>query len=435
MASISTNKKNGTKRILFRGADGERKSVRLGKVTMRSAESVKTKIEDLVTAATTGHTPADKTSRWIAGLEFELHSKLAKTGLVKPRGVGALGDFTQSYIDGRVDIEASTRVNLESARRHLITFFKPDTAMRNIGPADAEDFRLYMVSEKLADNTARRIIGRSRQFFTAAIKRGLIQTNPFDGIPASVRANQDRFYFVTREETQKVLDACPDDEWRLIIALARYGGLRCPSEILALKLADVNWEHDRVCVPSPKTKRYEGKASRMIPLFPELRPWLLKVFDQAEPGTEYAITRYRGGKTNLRTQMLKIIRRAGIEPWGKPFQNMRSTRETELAETFPMHVVCKWIGNSQPVAAAHYLQLTDEHFTRALKDQSDSKAAQNASQNAAHHTTSGDLTEPLGSSTPAPNEATNGGIPGAFQHSAETHEVLETPRAGLEPAT
>ena len=31
-----------------------------------------------------------------------------------------------------------------------------------------------------------------------------------------------------------------------------------------------------------------------------------------------------------------------------------------------MHVVCKWIGNGQPVAAKHYLQLTDEHFERAL---------------------------------------------------------------------
>ena len=32
-----------------------------------------------------------------------------------------------------------------------------------------------------------------------------------------------------------------------------------------------------------------------------------------------------------------------------------------------MHVVCKWIGNSQPVATEHYLQLTDEHFDRAIR--------------------------------------------------------------------
>ena len=33
------------------------------------------------------------------------------------------------------------------------------------------------------------------------------------------------------------------------------------------------------------------------------------------------------------------IKRAGLTPWPKLFQNLRSTRETELAETFPLHVM------------------------------------------------------------------------------------------------
>lgn len=104
----------------------------------------------------------------------------------------------------------------------------------------------------------------------------------------------------------------------------------------------------------------------MIPLFPELRPHLLAAFEEAGEGEEHVITRYRDANANLRTQLHRIIKRAGLEPWPKTFQNLRSTRETELAETFPMHVVCKWIGNSEPVAAAHYLQFTDEHFERAV---------------------------------------------------------------------
>ena len=32
-----------------------------------------------------------------------------------------------------------------------------------------------------------------------------------------------------------------------------------------------------------------------------------------------------------------------------------------------MHVVCPWIGNSQAVAAKHYLQVTDEHFRQAAE--------------------------------------------------------------------
>ncbi len=33
-----------------------------------------------------------------------------------------------------------------------------------------------------------------------------------------------------------------------------------------------------------------------------------------------------------------------------------------------MHVVCQWIGNSQPIAAKHYLQVTDDHFEKALRN-------------------------------------------------------------------
>ena len=40
------------------------------------------------------------------------------------------------------------------------------------------------------------------------------------GIAASVKANPDRYYFVNREDAQKVLDHCPDAQWKLIFALA-----------------------------------------------------------------------------------------------------------------------------------------------------------------------------------------------------------------------
>jgi len=40
--------------------------------------------------------------------------------------------------------------------------------------------------------------------------------------------------------------------------------------------------------------------------------------------------------------------------------------ETELmAEGWPLFKVCAWIGNTEKVAAAHYLQITDEDFAKA----------------------------------------------------------------------
>ena len=66
--------------------------------------------------------------------------------------------------------------------------------------------------------------------------------------------------------------------------------------------------------------------------------------------TVYVISRYRQVNCNLRTQLQRIIIKAGLKPWLKLIQNLCSTRETELAERWPEHVVCAWIGNSKAEA-------------------------------------------------------------------------------------
>ena len=206
--------------------------------------------------------------------------------------------------------------------------------------------------------------------------------NPFEELESASVANKERRYFLSRQDARKVLDACPDAEWRLLFSLARFGGLRTPSETLLLRWSDIHG--DRITVTGPKTERFEGKGSRVIPLFPELRPYLEEAFEQAEPGAEYVITRYRRANSNLRTQLQRIIKRAGLKPWPRLFQNLRSSCETELAASHPIHVVTAWIGNTPEIARKHYLQVRDEDFDRATHAQVDvGPCAQNAAQFAA----------------------------------------------------
>ena len=191
----------------------------------------------------------------------------------------------------------------------------------------------------------------------------------------------------------------------------------------------MNWEHGRIRVPSPKTEHHEGGGSRKLPLFLELRPHLLAAFEEACEGEEHVITHYRDPNSNLRTQLHRIIKRAGLESWPKVFQNLRSTRETELAERFPIHVVCKWIGNSEPVASAHYLQLTDEHFERAVKG--GAGAAQNAAQKL-HESTGNDQQSDLG------EDPETAGIARDFQAIPDGSEYFTLGKVtglGLEPRT
>ena len=158
-----------------------------------------------------------------------------------------------------------------------------------------------------------------------------------------------------------------DAEWQLIVALSRYGGLRCPSEHVALRWEHVLWDIGRINVMSPKTE-HVGKPERVVPLFPELRPFLQAVFEAAPEGAEYVITKHRH-LTSFRTQMTRLIRRAGLTPWPRVFHNLRASRQTELTDSFPEHVVCAWIGNTEGVARRHYEMVTDDHFAQAITAQ------------------------------------------------------------------
>jgi hypothetical protein len=94
-----------------------------------------------------------------------------------------------------------------------------------------------------------------------------------------------------------------------------------------------------------------------------------------------------------------------------------------------MHLVCEWIGNSQPVAMKHYLQITDDHFARALgrAAKSDARVVQNPVQ------------QPAATSCSESQESSEGqngcGLALVGAETCENVRDSQIRPAGLEPAT
>ena len=366
MASVGKDSKGW--RVRFVMPDGVTKGIRLTGLNKSKAENVGRYIDELISAKGSNG-PIDRaTSLWLADIGQALHDKLSNAGLIEPREASTLGMFLKAYMLRRSDAKASTVRKWQSAVNHLIEHFGDDRDLRSINTGHGDEFRSYLYGQGNAENTVRRYCGLAKQFFRAAVRRKLIDENPFADQVAAVTGNAAKFHFITRDDTDKLLKACPDLQWRMIVSLTRYGGLRCPSEVLALRWQDIDWQGKRFTVHSSKTEHHEGGASRVVPLFPELAGILTEGFEQAEEGSTFVVTRYRDAMQNLRTTFQKIIKRAGLNVWPKLFQNLRSTRETELADQFPLQAVTSWIGNSQLVASKHYLQLRDEHFDRASSE-------------------------------------------------------------------
>jgi integrase len=375
MASIG-NDRGGRRRILFVGTDGKRYTIRLGKMSKRTAEDVKRRIEELIAAQMSRSAIDAETARWVADLPENMAERLAAVGLIAARQqcvTMPLKKFLDTFVARKQRAKPATKEIWGQVVRNLVDHFGVNRDVTTITEEDAEGFKDYLTDRNLARTTISKRLQFTRGFFKFAVKKKLLAENPFAEVSEVAVGLPNTKRFISREDTAALM-AASDLTWQAIIALGRYGGLRCPSEVASLRWEDIDWNSGRMTVTSPKTEHHEGKETRVLPIFPELAPVLTAAFEAADDGAVYVI----GGRLrekalglhgwrscNLRTQFGRIIKRAGLKAWPRLFHNLRASRETELLREHPIHVVTAWLGNSPRIALKHYCMVTDHDFDRA----------------------------------------------------------------------
>lgn len=242
MASITHDKKSGTRTIQFVGTDKRRRSIRLGKVSQRQAEAVKFRVEALHSAASSRVPWDGDTSAWVAGIGDDLAAKLAAAGLIPPRGQAAalptVANYVADYIAKREGGKASTMMNLRCAQARLVAFVGTEKRIDEFTKADARDWLRSLVGRHAAA-TAGRTFRRGKQFFADAVDRELIRRNPFEKVKSPSDTNKARQRFIPADTVRKVIEAGTDATWRLVIAMSRFGGVRIPSELVPLTWQDI----------------------------------------------------------------------------------------------------------------------------------------------------------------------------------------------------
>lgn len=391
MASISTDGK-GNVRIQFPCPTDRRKkkTIYLGKVSKKVAAAFELRVEALVGALAGGVAVDPQTAAWVAALPDATHAKLVAVGLVAARQSQKLRTFLDEYITGREadgHTKPATLVTIRRVTADLAAVLGAETYVRTVTVAAAERFKQFYQDKELAPATTYRRLKTAKMLFKHAVKLGLLAANPFADVKGKNVNPADRLHYVTEADTRRLLDAA-NPTWRVIIALARFGGLRCPSEMLSLRWEFVDLAAGRMVVESPKTEHLEGRESRVVPVFARLRPYLEDAWELAEAGEVYVVggpqgNAYRetcqkpGGwvNTNLRTTFEKLIRRVGLKRWPRVFQNLRSSLETDLMRDHPIHVVTAWVGNTPKAALGHYLQTVEADFEKAVRGDARSDAS------------------------------------------------------------
>jgi integrase len=370
MASLITDP-NGHRRIGFKSPiDGRSKTIRLGRLPASEAEKYCEYLGILAVCHANPEAVPAAVLKWALDLDDTLYHRVAATGLLPPRNSGTTNAPTMGKLVADVTAELVrtkplTQQNYARIFAMIIEHFGADRPVASVSPRDADTFVTWMRTEKqIGPATASRRIRGCRFLFKRAVRWEWTDQNPFEGIKAGQSINHARKAFVPQEVIERLIAATNDHEFRCVLALCRYGALRCPSELLQLRWSDVRWDEGQLLVRSPKTEHHVGGEARVVPLFPRLHQILLDAYTALPEGAaEFVVSSTRDAGVNFRTKLERLLKRVGVAPWPKLFHNLRASRESELCLEYPLATVCQWLGHRPEVAAVHYLTDPDHDAT------------------------------------------------------------------------
>lgn len=344
---------------------GLRKYLSLGSLyDKREAQEIASFVDRIVTATTVGRPFDKRTQSWLDAIPVDLQERLGRAGLIKFERVPTLEELFDAYWEAEYyEMKPATQSNKRQMRRRFFETVDKTT------PIDALSKRVALqivqkVTKGHSEATRAAFVKDLRRVFNWAKSVEMTHFNPFDGIRRGSFKNKSREYYVSMDDFEKMIDACPSGMWRAALALYRIGGLRY-SEALRVEWRDVDFVGRRLLVHSSKTERYKGKENRVIPLFPRLGELLEEYYDSLPEGCpSYVISENR---TTIRKNVDRIVFNAGLNRWDRLIQNLRSSRAIEVARDFGEITESEWIGHNPQTAKDHYLHVLDADFERATR--------------------------------------------------------------------
>ena len=369
MASLTKDKRTGLFVIQWT-ENKRRKTITLPSTKYRqnTAEQVKEMVETLIYHRDNGILVPDKTVAKRLGLiSGELQEKLAKVGLIAVTKLRTCKELWDTFLKHKTGVKPNTTKCYQQSQQKFLEAFSPTEPIDNITVERLLEWKASLLAKHKEATVAGHIKNVKAVLNWAVDTMDWLPKNPLRRIAGGSFRNAANDRPISMEEYAKLLDACPNQEWRTIIALARIGGLRCPSELKRLRWTDINWAENRFLVRSPKTERHEGHRERIVPLFPALRVELDRLFfslDETDEN-EFVIEHYQRTYWNVYTPFEKIANLAGLGTIVCPFVNMRRSRSNEVEREFGSKKESLWIGHSEKVMVKHYLVLEDDDYAEA----------------------------------------------------------------------
>ena len=190
MASLHRTKQHGREvyRLSWYDKAGRRKSIRLGDIGRKAANTICQRVTQLADLADAGHPIDGELTAWLDKISQDLADKLAAAGLIRERQSASLAEFIDAYLDDRKDMKANSIRIYRSARDSLVAYFGADRNLRDINAGEAQEWRQAMVNDEFAEATISKRVKVARQFFKIAMRKRRGQQQSVRGSESRGRA-------------------------------------------------------------------------------------------------------------------------------------------------------------------------------------------------------------------------------------------------------
>ncbi len=358
------------------GTDGRRLGKTVGDtkaITKRDAEAARRELQAKLDC---GVSKADKPVRMTLGAfkTMYLERRTSATGSLLSR------QRRRSY----PKLDPKTVQRHEMTLRYMVEHFGTEKTIDSVRDTEAERFIEAFEQGRLAgarktepqngrmpsEGNIRARVRDAKAIFNWAKSFGYVRQNPFDDFDGRPLQSAEPHY-VCLDDFEKLIAACGGGGLRSLVALCRLAGLR-REEARVLPWAGkemdsngrehwvgIEWDTRRIHVVG-REKARGTRRYRVVPMCPRLHDLLVEAFAAAPVGhgTACGLSPY-----NLRRNGVATARRAGLTPWPKFFQSLRSSCEIDWKTAGVAEATyCCWLGHSARVSRRHYVAPTDGEF-------------------------------------------------------------------------
>ncbi|MBX3743652.1 MAG: tyrosine-type recombinase/integrase [Akkermansiaceae bacterium] len=239
--------------------------------------------------------------------------------------------------------------------------------LETITSGDIQKFRDKLHSEGRSAKTSNGYLKDIRSCITSAVKEGLLPRNPASTV--SVLSEEDsvsREPF-TIEEVQKLIHAAPSKEWKGLILLGAFGGLRL-GDAATLKAGTIDFSKKCITYLPQKTSRKKKVVT--VPLSIALEQYFLDYpvpDDPAAPLFPQLAKVSPAGRNGLSLRFGALMTHAGISR-AEIKKVKHGAGRTQYARSFHSlrHTFNSWLANAD-VSQEIRMRLTG-HSTREIND-------------------------------------------------------------------